>query len=84
MVVSDTLFSVFLSLIELAIDTYQRAIELQPHFPDAYCNLANALKEQGKVSYVCVGVQWVGSVCTYINDTAVPFWQHCAIVLCMM
>ncbi len=36
-------------LIELAIDTYKRAIELQPHFPDAYCNLANALKEQGKV-----------------------------------
>lgn len=40
--------SVF-SLVELAIDTYRRAIELQPHFPDAYCNLANALKEQGKV-----------------------------------
>jgi len=38
------------SLVELAIDTYRRAIELQPHFPDAYCNLANALKEQGKVS----------------------------------
>lgn len=37
-------------LIDLAIDTYKRAIELQPHFPDAYCNLANALKEQGKVS----------------------------------
>ena len=37
------------SLIELAVDTYRRAIELQPHFPDAYCNLANALKEQGKV-----------------------------------
>ena len=43
------LFPLF-SLIELAIDTYKRAIELQPHFPDAYCNLANALKEQGKVS----------------------------------
>uniref|UniRef100_A0A8C1YIU2 UDP-N-acetylglucosamine--peptide N-acetylglucosaminyltransferase 110 kDa subunit n=1 Tax=Cyprinus carpio TaxID=7962 RepID=A0A8C1YIU2_CYPCA len=28
-------------LIDLAIDTYRRAIELQPHFPDAYCNLAN-------------------------------------------
>ncbi len=39
----------FFRLIELAIDTYKRAIELQPHFPDAYCNLANALKEQGKV-----------------------------------
>ena len=38
-------------LVELAIDTYRRAIELQPHFPDAYCNLANALKEQGKVNY---------------------------------
>ena len=22
---------------------------MQPNFPDAYCNLANALKEQGKV-----------------------------------
>lgn len=37
-------------LIDLAVDTYRRAIELQPNFPDAYCNLANALKEQGKVS----------------------------------
>ena len=36
-------------LIDLAIDTYRRAIELQPHFPDAYCNLANALKEKGNV-----------------------------------
>lgn len=37
-------------LIDLAIDTYRRAIELQPNFPDAYCNLANALKEKGQVS----------------------------------
>ena len=36
-------------LIDLAIDTYRRAIELQPNFPDAYCNLANALKEKGLV-----------------------------------
>ena len=41
-------------LIDLAVDTYRRAIELQPNFPDAYCNLANALKEQGKVS-ICKG-----------------------------
>lgn len=40
---------VFPRLIDLAVDTYKRAIELQPNFPDAYCNLANALKEQGKV-----------------------------------
>ena len=39
-------------LIDLAIDTYKRAIELQPNFPDAYCNLANALKEKGLVSDV--------------------------------
>lgn len=38
------------SLIDLAIDTYRRAIELQPNFPDAYCNLANALKEKGQVA----------------------------------
>lgn len=38
-------------LIDLAIDTYRRAIELQPNFPDAYCNLANALKEKGEVSW---------------------------------
>lgn len=31
------------------MDTYRRAIELQPNFPDAYCNLANALKEKGQV-----------------------------------
>lgn len=41
---------IFSRLIDLAIDTYKRAIELQPNFPDAYCNLANALKEKGKVS----------------------------------
>ena len=39
----------FSRLIDLAIDTYRRAIELQPNFPDAYCNLANALKEKGLV-----------------------------------
>lgn len=39
----------FCRLIDLAIDTYRRAIELQPNFPDAYCNLANALKEKGQV-----------------------------------
>lgn len=37
------------SLTDLAIETYRRAIQLQPNFPDAYCNLANALKIQGKV-----------------------------------
>ena len=41
-------------LIDLAIDTYRRAIELQPNFPDAYCNLANALKEKGQVQVTCV------------------------------
>lgn len=44
------LFPFLYSLIDLAIDTYRRAIELQPNFPDAYCNLANALKEKGQVS----------------------------------
>lgn len=42
-------FGVLHRLIDLAIDTYRRAIELQPNFPDAYCNLANALKEKGQV-----------------------------------
>ena len=42
----------FFRLIDLAVDTYRRAIELQPNFPDAYCNLANALKEQGKVTMI--------------------------------
>ena len=42
-------FCFLFSLIDLAIDTYRRAIELQPNFPDAYCNLANALKEKGQV-----------------------------------
>ena len=37
-------------LLDLAIETYRRAIILQPQFPDAYCNLANALKEKGQVS----------------------------------
>lgn len=39
--------NIFYRLIDLAIDTYRRAIDLQPNFPDAYCNLANALKEKG-------------------------------------
>lgn len=47
------LFLFFFSLIDLAIDTYRRAIELQPNFPDAYCNLANALKEKGQVNKFC-------------------------------
>lgn len=42
--------TIIFRLIDLAIDTYRRAIELQPNFPDAYCNLANALKEKGLVS----------------------------------
>ena len=41
--------SVVFSLIDLAIETYRRAIDLQPNFPDAYCNLANALKEKGQI-----------------------------------
>jgi tetratricopeptide (TPR) repeat protein len=45
-------FFFFFSLIDLAIDTYRRAIELQPNFPDAYCNLANALKEKGQVNKI--------------------------------
>lgn len=32
----------------MAIETYRRALELQPNFPDALCNLANAIKEKGK------------------------------------
>lgn len=53
-------------LIDLAIDTYRRAIELQPHFPDAYCNLANALKEKGNVRNYTVCVcsdSCKGSIC---------------------
>lgn len=45
-------------LIDLAIDTYRRAIELQPHFPDAYCNLANALKEKGSVRSTSFFLKW--------------------------
>ena len=45
-----TLALLLLGLIDLSIDTYKRAIELQSNFPDAYCNLANALKEKGFVS----------------------------------
>lgn len=51
-------------LIDLAIDTYRRAIELQPNFPDAFCNLANALKEKGHVSNFClykgIAIKYVG------------------------
>ncbi len=45
----EALFFCCSRLIDLAIDTYRRAIELQPVFPDAYCNLANALKEKSLV-----------------------------------
>ena len=42
-------FLLILRKIDQAIQMYRRAIELQPNFPDAYCNLANALKEKGHV-----------------------------------
>ena len=32
-----------------AIASYRRALELQPDFPDAHCNLANLLLEKGEV-----------------------------------
>lgn len=51
-------FLLLYRLIDLAIDTYRRAIELQPNFPDAYCNLANALKEKGQVCYVLLKKYW--------------------------
>lgn len=41
-------------LMDLAVDTCRQAIELQPHFLEAYCNLARALKE--KSSVVKVGI----------------------------
>jgi len=57
---SQIIFIFFLSfrLIDLAIDTYRRAIELQPNFPDAYCNLANALKEKGQVCKMFKMFEW--------------------------
>lgn len=36
--------------LDLAIETYRTAIQLQPNFPDAFCNLANALKDRGNVT----------------------------------
>lgn len=36
------------SYIDLAIETYRKAIKIQPNFPDALCNMANALQEKGK------------------------------------
>ena len=36
--------------IEEAIGTYRKAISLRPHFPEAYNNLAAALKRQGNVA----------------------------------
>ena len=47
--ITNSILFIVNRLIDLAIDTYRRAIELQPNFPDAYCNLANALKEKGLV-----------------------------------
>ncbi len=35
--------------IELAITTYQKAIQFEPNFPDAYNNLGNALCEIGQL-----------------------------------
>uniref|UniRef100_A0A3B3SY28 UDP-N-acetylglucosamine--peptide N-acetylglucosaminyltransferase 110 kDa subunit n=1 Tax=Paramormyrops kingsleyae TaxID=1676925 RepID=A0A3B3SY28_9TELE len=59
-------------LIDLAIDTYRRAIELQPHFPDAYCNLANALKEKGNVSDLSLSPVAVMSCPTFKVGTGLP------------
>lgn len=43
------MFFLLIRYTDLAIETYRKAIELQNNFPDAYCNLANALKEKGLV-----------------------------------
>lgn len=59
-------------LIDLAIDTYRRAIELQPHFPDAYCNLANALKEKGNVSHSSV---WMCGYYSYFTAVSLTHTQ---------
>ena len=68
-----SLLQSFCRLIELAIDTYRRAIELQAHFPDAYCNLANALKEEGKVHVGCVCV----CVCVCVACVGVCLCSMC-------
>ena len=34
--------------LQLAIDTYRQAIAHEPHFPEAYNNLGNALREAGR------------------------------------
>lgn len=58
-------------LIDLAIDTYRRAIELQPNFPDAYCNLANALKEKGQVNRLFESIfNWRKSQSIVMEDLA--------------
>lgn len=56
-------------LIDLAIDTYRRAIELQPNFPDAYCNLANALKEKGQVQVIRIVLFLVCLVISFLFIT---------------
>lgn len=56
-------------LIDLAIDTYRRAIELQPNFPDAYCNLANALKEKGMATEAEVAYNTALQLCPTHADS---------------
>lgn len=62
-------FTFVYSLIDLAIDTYRRAIELQPNFPDAYCNLANALKEKGQVRANISSLTPLSFLETFVNTS---------------
>jgi len=39
----------FFRLLDMAISSNRRAIDLYPKYSDAYCNMANALNEKGKV-----------------------------------
>jgi len=43
------LFYLYLSFIDLAIETFRIAIELESELYDAYTHLANALYEKGQV-----------------------------------
>lgn len=69
----------YLRLIDLAIDMYRKAIELQPNFPDAYCNLANALKEKGLVA----DAEAAYNTALQVLESSFEMWQRVKFVMWM-
>lgn len=61
-----------------AVTAYQRAIRLQPNFPEAYNNLGNTLRELGRADEAiacytaCIQLQYAQQHAAGVNMAQVP------------